>query len=89
MSNDVKTDLSGNHFVKGGLSDPDTPAGAKWLTRHLYSWSGTAPKEYDQYFLDAANKYNVDPRWLKAIAAGNLHGTRMRKGLLQGLVSVH
>lgn len=70
LSNDVKTDSSGNHFVKGGLSDPDTPAGAKWLTRHLYSWSGTAPKEYDQYFLDAANKYNVDPRWLKAIAAG-------------------
>lgn len=27
-------------------------------------------KPYDQYFLDAANKYNVDPRWLKAIAAG-------------------
>ncbi|HGU6862405.1 TPA: lytic transglycosylase domain-containing protein [Klebsiella quasipneumoniae] len=70
LSNDVKTDSSGNHFVKGGLSDPDTPAGAKWLTRHLYSWSGTAPKEYDQYFLDAANKYDVDPRWLKAIAAG-------------------
>ncbi|HHD0744594.1 TPA: lytic transglycosylase domain-containing protein [Klebsiella pneumoniae] len=70
LSNDVKTDSSGNHFVKSGLSDPDTPAGAKWLTRHLYSWSGTAPKEYDQYFLDAANKYNVDPRWLKAIAAG-------------------
>lgn len=27
-------------------------------------------KPYDQYFLDAAKKYNVDPRWLKAIAAG-------------------
>ncbi|WP_353789921.1 lytic transglycosylase domain-containing protein [Klebsiella pneumoniae subsp. pneumoniae] len=27
-------------------------------------------KPYDQYFLDAANKYNVDPRWLKAITAG-------------------
>lgn len=70
LSNDVKTDSSGNHFVKGGLSDPDTPAGAKWFTRQLYSWSGTAPTEYDQYFLDAAKKYNVDPRWLKAIAAG-------------------
>lgn len=70
LSNDVHTDASGNHFVKGGLSDPDTPAGAKWFTRQLYSWSGTAPTEYDQYFLDAAKKYNVDPRWLKAIAAG-------------------
>lgn len=70
LNNDVQTDAGGNHFVKGGLSDPKTPAFSKWLTRHLYSWSGTAPKEYDQYFLDAANKYNVDPRWLKAIAAG-------------------
>ncbi|HBS2505173.1 TPA: lytic transglycosylase domain-containing protein [Klebsiella variicola subsp. variicola] len=89
LSNDVKTDSSGNHFVKGGLSDPDTPAGAKWLTRHLYSWSGTAPKEYDQYFLDAANKYNVDPRWLKAIAAGesswdqNAVSKAGAKGLMQ------
>lgn len=89
LSNDVKTDSSGNHFVKGGLSDPDTPAGAKWLTRHLYSWSGTSPKEYDQYFLDAANKYNVDPRWLKAIAAGesswdqNAVSKAGAKGLMQ------
>lgn len=89
LSNDVKTDSSRNHFVKGGLSDPDTPAGAKWLTRHLYSWSGTAPKEYDQYFLDAANKYNVDPRWLKAIAAGesswdqNAVSKAGAKGLMQ------
>ncbi|HBX5738107.1 TPA: lytic transglycosylase domain-containing protein [Klebsiella pneumoniae] len=89
LSSDVKTDSSGNHFVKGGLSDPDTPAGAKWLTRHLYSWSGTAPKEYDQYFLDAANKYNVDPRWLKAIAAGesswdqNAVSKAGAKGLMQ------
>lgn len=70
LNNDVHTDAGGNHFVKGGLSDPNTPAVSKWLTRHLYSWTGTAPAEYDQYFLDAAKKYNVDPRWLKAIAAG-------------------
>lgn len=70
LNNDVQTDAGGNHFVKGGLSDPNTPAVSKWLTRHLYSWTGTAPAEYDQYFLDAANKYNVDPRWLKAITAG-------------------
>ncbi len=89
LNNDVQTDAGGNHFVKGGLSDPNTPAASKWLARHLYSLTGTAPSEYDQYFLDAAKKYNVDPRWLKAIAAGNLHGTRMRKGLLHVLVSVH
>ncbi|HHF8080893.1 lytic transglycosylase domain-containing protein [Klebsiella pneumoniae] len=70
LNNDVQTDAGGNHFVKGGISDPNTPAASKWLARHLYSWTGTAPAEYDQYFLDAAQKYNVDPRWLKAIAAG-------------------
>ncbi|MEG8555106.1 lytic transglycosylase domain-containing protein [Klebsiella pneumoniae] len=70
LNNDVQTDAGGNHFVKGGISDPNTPAVSKWLTRHLYSLTGTAPAEYDQYFLDAAKKYNVDPRWLKAIAAG-------------------
>ncbi|MFW8980945.1 lytic transglycosylase domain-containing protein [Klebsiella sp. C283] len=70
LNNDVHTDAGGNHFVKGGISDPNTPAASKWLTRHLYSLTGTAPAEYDQYFLDAAKKYNVDPRWLKAIAAG-------------------
>lgn len=89
LSNDVHTDASGNHFVKGGLSDPDTPAGAKWFTRQLYSWSGTAPTEYDQYFLDAAKKYNVDPRWLKAITAGesswdqNAVSKAGAKGLMQ------
>lgn len=89
LNNDVQTDAGGNHFVKGGLSDPNTPAFSKWLTRHLYSWSETAPKEYDQYFLDAANKYNVDPRWLKAIAAGesswdqNAVSKAGAKGLMQ------
>ncbi|HBW1512089.1 TPA: lytic transglycosylase domain-containing protein [Klebsiella quasipneumoniae subsp. similipneumoniae] len=89
LNNDVQTDAGGNHFVKGGLSDPNTPAFSKWLTRHLYSWSGTAPKEYDQYFLDAANKYNVDPRWLKAITAGesswdqNAVSKAGAKGLMQ------
>lgn len=89
LNNDVQTDAGGNHFVKGGLSDPNTPAFSKWLTRHLYSWSGTAPKEYDQYFLDAAKKYNVDPRWLKAITAGesswdqNAVSKAGAKGLMQ------
>lgn len=89
LNNDVQTDAGGNHFVKGGLSDPNTPAVSKWLTRHLYSWTGTAPAEYDQYFLDAAKKYNVDPRWLKAIAAGesswdqNAVSKAGAKGLMQ------
>ena len=89
LNNDVQTDAGGNHFVKGGLSDPNTPAFSKWLTRHLYSWSGTAPKEYDQYFLDAAKKYNVDQRWLKAITAGesswdqNAVSKAGAKGLMQ------
>ncbi|EOY5591816.1 lytic transglycosylase domain-containing protein [Klebsiella pneumoniae] len=89
LNNDVQTDAGGNHFVKGGISDTNTPAVSKWLTRHLYSWTGTAPAEYDQYFLDAAKKYNVDPRWLKAIAAGesswdqNAVSKAGAKGLMQ------
>ncbi|HHG0639816.1 TPA: lytic transglycosylase domain-containing protein [Klebsiella pneumoniae] len=89
LNNDVQTDAGGNHFVKGGISDPNTPAVSKWLTRHLYSLTGTAPAEYDQYFLDAAKKYNVDPRWLKAIAAGesswdqNAVSKAGAKGLMQ------
>ena len=93
LNNDVQTDSGGNHFVKGGLSDPDAPAFSKWLARHLYSWTGTAPSEYDQYFLDAAKKYNVDPRWLKAIAAGesswdqNAISKAGAKGLMQVMPS--
>lgn len=93
LNNDVQTDAGGNHFVKGGLSDPDAPAFSKWLARHLYSWTGTAPSEYDQYFLDAAKKYNVDPRWLKAIAAGesswdqNAISKAGAKGLMQVMPS--
>lgn len=89
LNNDVQIDAGGNHFVKGGLSDPNTPAASKWLARHLYSLTGTAPAEYDQYFLDAAKKYNVDPRWLKAIAAGesswdqNAVSKAGAKGLMQ------
>jgi len=89
LNNDVQTDAGGNHFVKGGISDPNTPAASKWLARHLYSLTGTAPAEYDQYFLDAAKKYNVDPRWLKAIAAGesswdqNAVSKAGTKGLMQ------
>lgn len=89
LNNDVQTDAGGNHFVKGGISDPNTPAASKWLARHLYSLTGTAPAEYDQYFLDAAKKYNVDPRWLKAITAGesswdqNAVSKAGAKGLMQ------
>ncbi len=93
LNNDVQTDAGGNHFVKGGISDPNTPAASKWLARHLYSLTGTAPAEYDQYFLDAAKKYNVDPRWLKAIAAGesswdqNAVSKAGAKGLMQVMPS--
>lgn len=90
LNNDVQTDAGGNHFVKGGLSDPNTPAVSKWLTRHLYSWTGTAPAEYDQYFLDAANKYNVDPKLLKAIAAAESSWDQnaVSKAGAQGLMQV-
>jgi len=67
LNNTVNTDAAGIHYVKGGLSDPNTPDASKWLTRKLYSWTGTAPTEYDQYFEEAAKKYGVDAKMLKAI----------------------
>lgn len=67
LNNTVKTDAAGTHYVKGGLSDPNTPAGSKWLARQLYALTGTAPTEYDQYFDEAAKKYGVDSKMLKAI----------------------
>ncbi|HFU0596218.1 TPA: lytic transglycosylase domain-containing protein [Escherichia coli] len=67
LNNTVKTDASGTHYVKGGLSDPNTPAFSKWVTRKLYGMTGTAPTEYDQYFEEAAKKYGVDSKMLKAI----------------------
>lgn len=67
LNNNVKTDVSGTHYVKGGLSDPNTPAFSKWVTRKLYGMTGTAPTEYDQYFEEAAKKYGVDSKMLKAI----------------------
>lgn len=90
LNNDVQTDAGGNHFVKGGISDPNTPAFSKLLTRHLYSWSGTAPKEYDQYFDEAAKKYNVDPKLLKSIAAAESSWDQnaVSKAGAQGLMQV-
>ncbi|MBC1185548.1 lytic transglycosylase domain-containing protein [Kluyvera sp. SCKS090646] len=67
LNNTVKTDASGTHYVKGGLSDPNTPAFSKWVTRKLYGMTDTAPTEYDQYFEEAAKKYGVDSKMLKAI----------------------
>lgn len=90
LNNTVKTDASGTHYVKGGLSDPNTPAFSKWVTRKLYEFSGTAPSEYDQYFDEAAKKYNVDPKLLKSIAAAESSWDQnaVSKAGAQGLMQV-
>ncbi|MGZ0748878.1 lytic transglycosylase domain-containing protein [Kluyvera sichuanensis] len=94
LNNTVKTDASGTHYVKGGLSDPNTPAFSKWVTRKLYGMTGTAPTEYDQYFEEAAKKYGVDSKMLKAIAGAesswdqNATGPKTKYGQAQGLMQV-
>lgn len=55
----------GPDYVPGSESDPNVPG---WLKK-LKLASGVAPVQYDEYFEEAAKKYNVDPKWLKSIAA--------------------
>ncbi|HAH6053521.1 TPA: lytic transglycosylase domain-containing protein [Escherichia coli] len=72
-------------YVPGSESDPRVWGVLKWGKMA----SGVAPTQYDDYFSEAAKKYNVDPRWLKAIAAGesswdqNAVSKAGAKGLMQ------
>ncbi|HAT2327037.1 TPA: transglycosylase SLT domain-containing protein [Citrobacter freundii] len=90
LSNQGRVDSSGNHYIKGGLSDPNTSSASKWVARKLYEFSGTAPSEYDQYFDEAAKKYNVDPKLLKAMAAAESSWDQnaVSKAGAQGLMQV-
>lgn len=75
----------GQPYVPGSESDPRVWGVLKWGKMA----SGVAPTQYDDYFSEASKKYNVDPRWLKAIAAGesswdqNAVSKAGAKGLMQ------
>lgn len=86
LGSSTREDAEGSQpYVPGSESDPRVWGVLKWGKMA----SGVAPTQYDDYFSEAAKKYNVDPRWLKAIAAGesswdqNAVSEAGAKGLMQ------
>lgn len=86
LGSSTREDAEGSQpYVPGSESDPRVWGVLKWGKMA----SGVAPTQYDDYFSEAAKKYNVDPRWLKAIAAGesswdqNAVSKAGAKGLMQ------
>ncbi|EPL9211983.1 lytic transglycosylase domain-containing protein [Klebsiella oxytoca] len=86
LGNETREDTNGGQpYTPGSESDPHVWGLLKWGKMA----SGVAPTQYDDYFSEAAKKYNVDPRWLKAIAAGesswdqNAVSKAGAKGLMQ------
>ncbi|MGG5195346.1 lytic transglycosylase domain-containing protein [Citrobacter sp. S5] len=92
LSNEpVIDEKTGQSYIPGSESDPNVSAGLKWLKR----LSGVTPTAYDSYFEEAAKKYNLDPKILKATAAAesswdqNAKGPVTRSGQqAQGLMQV-
>ncbi|WP_154914087.1 lytic transglycosylase domain-containing protein [Klebsiella grimontii] len=82
----VKDPNGGPDYVPGSESDPRVWGVLKWGK----SASGVAPTQYDDYFSEAAEKYNVDPRWLKAITAAESSWDQnaISKAGAQGLMQV-
>ncbi|HFU5264601.1 TPA: lytic transglycosylase domain-containing protein [Escherichia coli] len=86
LGSSTREDAEGSQpYVPGSESDPRV-----WgVLKCGKMASGVAPTQYDDYFSEAAKKYNVDPRWLKAIAAGesswdqNAVSKAGAKGLMQ------
>ncbi|MDB2183073.1 lytic transglycosylase domain-containing protein [Citrobacter farmeri] len=90
LNNQTVHDQNGGpDYVPGSESDPNVPG---WLKK-LKLASGVAPVQYDEYFEEAAKKYNVDPKWLKSIAAAesswdqNAVSSAGAKGLMQVMPS--
>ncbi|MBN6466828.1 lytic transglycosylase domain-containing protein [Escherichia coli] len=86
LGSSTREDAEGSQpYVPGSESDPRVWGVLKWGKMA----SGVSPTQYDDYFSEAAKKYNVDPRWLKAIAAGesswdqNAVSKAGAKGLMQ------
>lgn len=72
----VKDPNGGPDYVPGSESDPRVWGVLKWGK----SASGVAPTQYDDYFSEAAEKYDVDPRWLKAITGAESSWNQNAKG---------
>ncbi|QLW89496.1 transglycosylase SLT domain-containing protein [Klebsiella oxytoca] len=72
----VKDPNGGPDYVPGSESDPRVSP----LLKKAKAFFGPAPTQYDDYFSEAAKKYNVDPRWLKAIAGAESSWNQNAKG---------
>lgn len=66
----------GQPYVPGSESDPRVSP----YLKKAKAFFGPAPIQYDDYFSEAAEKYNVDPRWLKAIAGAESSWNQNAKG---------
>ena len=75
LNNDVQTDAGGNHFVKRRSQRSEHASGFEVADAPSVQLDWYGPCRVRPVFLDAAKKYNVDPRWLKAITAGVLLGS--------------
>ncbi|VTM12449.1 invasion protein IagB [Raoultella terrigena] len=72
----VKDPNGGPDYVPGSESDPRVSP----LLKKAKAFFGPAPTQYDDYFSEAAKKYNVDPRWLKAITGAESSWNQNAKG---------
>lgn len=77
LGSETRTDANGGQpYVPGSESDQRVWGFLKWGKMA----SGVAPTQYDDYFAEAAKKYNVDPRWLKAITGAESSWNQNAKG---------
>ncbi|EAM2837511.1 transglycosylase SLT domain-containing protein [Salmonella enterica] len=82
----VVDEKTGQSYIPGSESDP-----------HVWGWmksakraSGVAPSGYDEYFEEAAKKYDLDPKLLKSVAAAESSWDKnaVSKAGAQGLMQV-
>lgn len=82
----VVDEKTGQSYIPGSEGDP-----------HVWGWmksakraSGVAPSGYDEYFEEAAKKYDLDPKLLKSVAAAESSWDKnaVSKAGAQGLMQV-
>lgn len=84
-SEKVKDPNGGPDYIPGSESDPRVSP----LLKKAKAFLGPAPTQYDKYFDEAGKAFNVDPKWLKSIAAAesswdqNAVSKAGAKGLMQ------
>lgn len=82
----VTDEKTGQSYVPGSESDPRVWGWLKSAKRA----SGVAPTTYDEYFEEAAKKYDLDPKLLKSVAAAESSWDQnaVSKAGAQGLMQV-